>query len=227
MIPCVRANKTIEDILQDTGATEYQVWLSDTLENNYRFKIDPNYKISRQSQPKPKWYWSIKEFLKRQWNAQLTEGQEADDALGISQTMQQIEVDLCSNLPQTIICSIDKDLLQVPGLHYNFVTKVHREISETEGFRNLYTQLITGDRVDDIKGVKGLGPVKASGLLRGADTQYEMFKRVRSAYKDDERLLKNGQLLWVRRKEGEIWSFPEQDETIIQDETWIDSDPTD
>lgn len=220
-IACVRANKTIEDMLQAVQATEYQVWLSDTLENNFRYKIDDQYKISRQSQPKPKWYWSIKEFLKKEWNAEITEGQEADDALGIGQATATGAMDAESN--GTIICSYDKDLLQVPGKHYRFPTHEFSEVEEFEGLKNFYSQFLMGDRVDDIKGVYGLGPVRTKALLGGCTTEQELFSKVRDRYKDDERMLKNGQLLWVRRKEKEIWAFPKQDETIVQDESGIDS----
>jgi 5'-3' exonuclease len=197
-------------MLQATGATEYQVWLSDSLENNYRYKIDPTYKISRQSQPKPKWYWSIKEFLKKEWNATVTEGQEADDALGIGLTELG---------DKSIICSYDKDLLQVPGHHYRFPTREFHEILPLEGLKNFYSQFLIGDRVDDIQGVYGLGPKKTKALLGGCTTEQELFNKVRARYNDDKRLLKNGQLLWVRRKENEIWTFPEQDETFVQDES--------
>jgi 5'-3' exonuclease len=124
---------------------------------------------------------------------------------------------------ETIICSYDKDMLQVPGLHYRFPTREFIEIDELTGLRNFYSQFLIGDRVDDIKGVYGLGPKKTEHLLRSCTNEKELFGRVRHKYNDDERLLKNGQLLWVRRKENEIWAFPEQDETILQDESGIDS----
>lgn len=230
VIACVRANKTIEDILSAVGATEYKVWLSDSLENNFRYKIDGLYKISRQTQPKPKWYWSIKEFLKKEWDATVTEGQEADDALGIGQTTMagnRSNDTESAESERTIICSNDKDLLQVPGLHYRFPTKEFIEVDELTGYRNFYSQFLIGDRVDDIHGIRGVGPVRTKALLGGCKSEIELFNKVREQYKDDERLLKNGQLLWVRRKEGEVWSFPKQDETIIQDESRFDSDLVD
>lgn len=224
-IPCIRANKTIEDILADTGATEYQVWFSDRLENNYRIKIDPGYKSSRQKQPKPKWYQSLKSFLTKEWNAQVTEGQEADDILGIMQTaapsgfgLSPIKQEGCPFLEfPSIICTIDKDLLQVPGKHYNFVRKEFNDISYTVGLLNFYSQFLIGDKVDDIEGIYGLGPVKTKQILGSCNTELEMFEKVRYQYKDDERLLRNGRLLWVRRQPNQMWEFPI--EASIQNES--------
>jgi len=212
-IACSRANTTIEDILEATGATEYQVWLSDSLENNYRYKIDPKYKISRQSLPKPKHYHSLKLFLKYEWNAQITEGQEADDELGIRQTG-------CSSSTggsggnehqqhiQSVICSIDKDLTQVPGLHYNFVQRRQFYVEPEQGIRQFYSQFLIGDRVDDIEGVYGIGPKRTEAIFRECKTEWELFQRVREKYNNDERLLKNGRLLWIRRERNQMWTFP-------------------
>lgn len=222
-IACVRANKTCEDILARVGATSYKMYLSDSLANNYRLKFDPLYKISRQSMPKPKWYWSVKTFLQKNWNAEVSLGQEADDALGIAQETLGTT---------TIICSNDKDLLQVPGLHYRFVQKEFVTQSYLGGLKSFYSQFLIGDRVDDIKGVNGLGPVKTEALLGNCTNELELFERVRNQYKNDARLLSNGRLLWVRREPDQIWEFPHQEstnqreETNVQDEGRISSDST-
>lgn len=227
VIACVRANETIERILQETKATEYQVWFSDRLENNFRYKIDPKYKSSRQKQPKPKWYSSIKSFLTKEWKAQVTEGQEADDILGIEQTSglgDSLEGGFYQR--KSIICTIDKDLLQVPGKHYNFVKKEFYDIDLLTGLRNFYSQFLIGDRIDDISGVRGLGPVKTHRLLSTCKNESELFSKVQYQYQDDDRLLRNGQLLWVRRYPGEVWGFPIS-ETSIQDESGISGDSSD
>ena len=107
-----------------------------------------------------------------------------------------------------VIASIDKDLYQAEGLHYNFVKKEWREVSRIEGTRQLYLQLLIGDTSDNVKGVMGIGPVKAGKLLNHITNEYQMFEVVRDLYNDDERLLKNGQLLYIRRRDDEIWTFP-------------------
>lgn len=211
-----RTRDMLDGILVETGATEYRMYLSDHLENNFRFKIDPQYKANRENQPKPLHHEAIGNYLKEECQAIVAVGQEADDALGIDQSTAYGEgtsswekavegdMELVLNL-STMICSIDKDLLQIPGLHYNFVKKESFEQNPHDGLIHFYSQLLIGDRVDNIFGVYGLGPKKTEACLRGCDTEEEMFEVVRGLYMDDARLLKNGCLLWIKRTETDNW----------------------
>ena len=70
-------------------------------------------------------------------------------------------------MEEAFIVSIDKDFDQVEGWHYNFVKKQQYYISKTQGLLNFYMQFLTGDRIDNIIGVKGIGAVKAKKLLEG------------------------------------------------------------
>lgn len=211
-LACVRADATVKDILKATGATEYQLWLSDSLENNFRYKVDPDYKKSRQLTPKPAHYKALKLFLQYEWGAKITEGQEADDELGIRQTSsnggRSGDGAGASSGTVSIICSIDKDLRQVPGKHYNFVRNEFFDVEPFDGLVSFYSQFLIGDRVDDIHGIHGLGPKKTEVILKPCATELELFEKVRYQYKDDQRLLKNGRLLWVRREPNQMWEFP-------------------
>jgi 5'-3' exonuclease len=72
-----------------------------------------------------------------------------------------------------------------------------------------YTQILTGDRADNIGGLHGVGPVKASKILQGCETENELWDAVVKAYEGDvEHVLENARLLWLRRYEGEIWCQP-------------------
>ena len=84
------------------------------------------------------------EFLVKEWNAEECDGYEADDALGMNQSSD------------TIICSIDKDLYQIPGNHFNFVKKDFLDFTEHEGRYNFWLQLLSGDKSDDIPGYDGI-----------------------------------------------------------------------
>jgi 5'-3' exonuclease len=68
--------------------------------------------------------------------------------------------------------------------------------------------MLIGDTVDNIKGVYGIGKVKASKLLDHVYDEVDMFDVVRDIYQDDERLLLNGRLLWIRRERNQLWEFP-------------------
>jgi len=107
-----RCDDLIDSILVDTGADQYQLWLSDSKESNFRYQIDPSYKANR-TQPKPRHYDFLKEHLIVNWGAKIAFGMEADDALGIKQDKEYPHYG--DKTVYTIICSIDKDLLTIPG----------------------------------------------------------------------------------------------------------------
>jgi len=202
-----RARESIEQCLHAVSATEYQVWLSDKRENNFRYAIYPEYKANR-TQPKPIHLDAVREYLLSDFKANIASGQEADDALGIAQ---------CTLEQPTIICSIDKDLLQIPGDHYNFVKNEFTwDIDEEDGLRHFYKQILTGDRADNIFGVVGIGPVKAERIISECIDEPDMFVSCLHLYKGDrERLIMNGKVLWIRRKPNEIWEPP--NETTISE----------
>ena len=82
-------------------------------------------------------------------------------------------------------------------------------IEEYEGIVNFYKQILTGDRVDNIVGLKGIGPVKATKILKDCKTEADLYKAVLEAYdNDEERVLENARLLWIRREPNQIWSPP-------------------
>jgi hypothetical protein len=138
--------------------------------------------------------------------------------LGIAQTAEYDRLGWKGGSPSTI-CSIDKDLLQVPGRHYNWVKGEFYEQTYLSGLRCFYEQCLKGDRTDDIPGIAGIGEVKAKRALAGAETEEEMFEIVRGMWMDDPAFLLAGQLLWVRRKSGELWEFPFECEYTIPDTT--------
>src|SRR5258708_34339178 len=80
-----RTDEMLDGILLDTQATEFTVWLSDSAENNFRYKIYPEYKANRDNAPRPRHLQALKEYLITRWSARFALGQEADDALGIDQ----------------------------------------------------------------------------------------------------------------------------------------------
>lgn len=197
-----RAEDLVDQILVNTEATEYRLFL--TGKNNFRYTIYPEYKAHRPTE-KPFWLEKCREYLVATFNAEIVNGQEADDALGIAQT------------EDTIICSIDKDLLMIPGRHYNFVKDEYTEISTDTAMRNFYMQCLTGDRSDNIKGIEKIGPKKAEKILTGCVTEQEMFNAVREAYGNDEEFLMNGRVLWIRRKENEDWK--DRFNELVQEQT--------
>lgn len=183
---------------------------------NFRKEIDPSYKANR-TQPDPKWREDLRLHLIERWGAVECVGYEADDACGCGQKQDG----------STVIVGIDKDLLQIPGLHYRWpiVRKgaVVREaewveISEEQGWRNLFTQTLQGDTSDNIKGVYGIGAKKAEKLLLDCHTEEEMYTRCLITYLQEvdneeeaeiemQRFQRNCDLLYIWRNLGITYSI--------------------
>jgi len=207
-INLLRIDVMIREILEETRSTYYDIYLSG--DNNFRYKVNPEYKANRKDSEKPPFLQELREYLVTEWKAQVTEGIEADDALGIAQTFS----------PDTsVICSIDKDLKQIPGNHYNFVKKEWDSVDPWKGLKFFYEQLLIGDTADNIFGIRGIGPKKAASALSWCETEQELFETVRDMYNDDERLLMNGRCLKIRQHDDEgLWRFP-INESEVETET--------
>ena len=197
-VAILRTENQVQEILHNCNqfsAIEGNLFLSG--ESNFRYDIFPEYKANR-TQPKPKWLQECREYLVLEWSAKVTEGYEADDAIGIAAMVD------------TIIASDDKDLLQIPGTHYNLRTQKMLEVTNEEALWMFYFQLLVGDSADNIKGVKGIGKVKASRVLEVGMSEWDLFEVCRNLYNNDEEMLMNGQLLHIMRHEKDLWTFPEE-----------------
>lgn len=195
-----RLDEALHAILADVDADSYEGWI--TGKKNYRndIAVTAPYKGQRISE-KPEHYLALREHLQKRWHFHCTEGIEADDAVGIA----------AYALPEgaTVMVHIDKDLNQLRGWHYNYRKKEKYYVSEEEGLRAFYLQILVGDRVDNIIGLKGIGPVKAEKIIKDCKTEEELYSTVLKAYDGDtKRVLENGQLLWLQRTEGELWMPP-------------------
>ena len=193
-----RAHKTISDILEATQAKEFRIFLTGS--DNFRKKINPEYKANRKGKPLPKYLNTLREYLVTEWNAEVTDGIEADDALGIESVLHK------SNNNDIVVCSFDKDLDQLTGLHYNWNKASMYEVTELEGVRYFYKQMLIGDRSDNIFGVNRIGPKRADDLLNHINTEPEMIDIVYPLYDSNERFEMNGNCLWILRKESEIYT---------------------
>ena len=157
IIASFRVKEMVDGICSAVNADSFKIYLTeDSDPHAFRKTIYPEYKANRHA-PRPRWYKEIRSFLQAEYNAEVVTVIEADDALGIEQTK-------CGD-NTSIICSVDKDLKQIPGHHYNFVKGEMDFITPEQGLLNFYTQLLTGDSSDNIKGVWKVGPAKARKIL--------------------------------------------------------------
>lgn len=190
----------VEDLVMMPEIGNYQGYLTGS--NNYRKNIakEAPYKGNRTA-PKPEHYELLREYLVKSWGFEMVEGQEADDAIGIK--AYTLDAD------EYMIYTIDKDLDMIRGWHYNFNKDLKYEVKEEDTLRWFYKQILTGDRVDNIPGLKGIGDKKAEKILGDAKLEPELFSAVLAAYNGDiHRMTEMGQLLWIRRKENELWQPP-------------------
>ena len=162
---------------------------SNDKEVNKRNKIARQlpYKVDRP--PKPFHYAALREHLLIAYGAVVVTEGEADDYLGENQT------------DTSIIASIDKDLLQIPGSHYDIndssITRVDTlgELSLNEnnklsgnGFKWFCAQCLLGDRTDAIKGIPYIRQTKVHSLLVGATTEEDCWKRVVKEFMENKKV---------------------------------------
>ena len=194
------ADNLLDEIIAGTKADSYNFYL--TGKGNFRYSVYPEYKAQRIDTPRPRHLAFLREYFTNQ-GAIVSEGCEADDLLGAEQ---------CSSQDETVIVSLDKDLLTIPGYHYSWEirgkskgkswVKEAKWTNQTTFEANywFYTQCIIGDVADNIKGIPGVGKVGAAKILDGLVDEQEMFDAVRTAYDNDDEFLMNARCIYIWRK---------------------------
>lgn len=155
---------------------------------NYRKKVAPYYKANRKDIRKPILLQFAKEYLRESYESVTYPMLETDDVLGILGTTHK----------DSIIWSIDKDLLTIPAKHWIEGEVV--EVTEKEANRKFLEQCLTGDSTDNYRGCPGVGPKAAIKIL---DEECS-WKQVVKAYEDKglskEVALENARLARILRK---------------------------
>jgi len=208
------------------NASSMRLYLTSDDKSNFRYKIATYkpYKGNRADKEKPNWYSEIREYLVSKHNAVIVHGMEADDALAgaqqawLDKCMYGASIAMLSDV--TCIASIDKDLLTVPGYHYNFDRKVLQYVTKEKALQYFYMQMLTGDPTDNIPSFYHLTGVKLKkaikdGLLE-VKSEFGMYQYVEAAYYDatlspnvyKEFLKELGNLLYMRRSIHDEWSRP-------------------
>lgn len=201
-------NERIFGILDAVKAESWQMYL--TGKGNFRVGIASILPYKEHRGDKPFWYQGIYNYLRDHRRAIVVQGYEADDA---------ISMEGAGDFPRrsTCICTRDKDLRQVSGYHYGWASGKQPEfgptwISELDGWRNFFSQCLTGDAVDNILGLYQVGKKAASvRRVHECTSELEMFRVVKEEYEKrfgsywDMFLYENGTLLWMLRSEKDSW----------------------
>ncbi len=179
---------------------DYQVFLTGKGNFRYDIAVTHEYKGNRKDVEKPQHLEAIRKHMVKNWEAIVSAGEEADDLIGIAATERGKE---------SIVVSIDKDMLQIPCRHYNPNKKEFTVVSDFDGLKFFYTQILTGDRADNIKGLYGVGPKKAEKMLADCKTEADMYEECLHQYGGEEdRVIENARLLWLRREPDQLWEPP-------------------
>jgi len=157
--------------LREIGKTEdYFLVISNG--GNFRSRIYDLYKANRKDIVPHPAFKGLKEEVKTFQATVWEDGIEADDLIGIRVTEDE----------HRIAVSADKDFATIPCKLYIPASHgkdgVWHEFSEEQANYNWLIQSMTGDTIDNYKGIPGVGPVKAKNILPFPARVDTMWQRV-------------------------------------------------
>ena len=135
----------------------------------FRHEIYADYKKGRPDKPNKAGRDAIRKAIPLNYEVAQGDNCETDDVLAAIQGTLSAT---------TIIVTNDKDLDQIAGWHFNPMGK-HRHkwaypVSDEQAYEWFLIQWLTGDRTDNIPGIKGVGPAKARKIIDGGATLEEI-----------------------------------------------------
>jgi 5'-3' exonuclease len=207
------AKRCINGFLETVGCVNnYELYLSGASSAEFRKKVSETYKANRINVRKPIHYHELRNYLTFRFKAITVDAAEADDMLGVRQNELNPVWD--KNNIKSVIIGQDKDLNNIPGLHLNPIKNDLYWVTEEEALCNFYTQILVGDRADNVQGLHGVGPKTAASLLNPKMSESEMYRIVLDMYIKhytdvdlaEKKLKIAARLLWISQKKlGEIW----------------------
>lgn len=176
-------NKFISDVLRHANVDDYiGFYGAKGGKKNFRYDVYPKYKANRPPTPDfvTKWGPVIRTEFEDKWGFVPVEGMEADDAVAIAVEKHKDDYD------EIYVATFDKDLKQIPCVKfYNMKDHTIEDIDAMKAARSFYMQLLTGDSGDNIPGLKGVGKVGATKLLKDCDNEMSLFITVARKYKSN------------------------------------------
>ena len=177
----------IEKDANNIDISSVEVYLT-MCSNPIRKDINPDYKANREPNELVN---TMRKIFAIDYECFYSERYEADDLLA----------DRAKELNgNCVIVTMDKDLKQCGGFIYDFYEKPPKRnaegliiesypmrglsyVSKWDAEYFLATQMLVGDKTDNIEGIKGVGKVKAAKLLLNCKSRYSLIRAVVSAYK--------------------------------------------
>jgi len=201
-------DEVLEGVKSEVQCDQYSLHVSG--KGNFRKKLKQSittYKGKRRD--KPENFIECKEYVLKKYKSiiKTKDGYEADDTASIEAT------EYLNKGQPYILITIDKDWQMIGGLFYSMMHKYVKPISKFDACEFLNTQLLTGDSVDNIPGLKGIGIVKATKLLKGKDLtkQFESVIRMYKKFHPEDYLTRleiMGKMLFLIKdyKDNSNWS---------------------
>ena len=182
--------------------------------DNFRMSFDTEYKNTpsrKNSKANNPHYFQLREQLLEEGLVVPADGMEADDLVRIWAEEHKAAG------KKFVVVSVDKDLQCIPGHHYliHRAELIHR--SEDWADNHYWTQILTGDSVDNIKGIRGIGPKKAEKILTGSKTSKERKQRVIDTYFEvygatwKEEMIHTGTLIHIMRTPTDMFALRDGD----------------
>lgn len=190
-------------MLNDIGTTRFILCFSTGVQ--IRKLIYPDYKANRKAD-KPTLYIQIHDWLWNNFHCFGVAMLEADDCVSILKGL----------LPESTVCSIDKDVLhQVVGKNYDFKYRKDEnnnliigrwvDTDNDDASYFLYKQLLMGDSTDNIKGLKGIGSKKADKILEdGLESALPTYINKLGTVEGTAKFVETFNLVYIKRKLEEV-----------------------
>lgn len=209
----------------DSDAVRYHYFLSGS--SNYRNSVakQAKYKGNRLPESRPFHYASIRQYLEEKLSPHISSGNEADDEISIAAEKFRTQH------RSTCVVSIDKDLDQIEGWHYNPDKKVFYQQDRDSALCYFYQQALSGDSTDNIPGCFRIGTERATSLMTSWTEDYEsigiseqqaLWRNVVGIYiastgkagcpytesKAESVAIETARLVYIQKADGELWNPP-------------------
>ena len=194
-----------DDLIEQMACTKYSLHISGS--GNFRKKLRQGFtKYKGKRKEKPANYYFLRDYILKNYDVVTAATYEADDTASIE----------ASGYLKTgqwfMLGTVDKDWIMIGGMFYNMQYQSLKVYSPIEAAAHFHKQLITGDSVDNIPGIRGMGPKKAEKLLAGKNLK-EQFDAIIETYKEHfpedymDRLTTMGILLYlVKDYDDPMWN---------------------
>jgi len=162
----------MKNIKKKTKASKALMCFS-SIEPNFRYSVLSTYKHNRIKE-KPELFMEVRKYIEENYYYRMMPKLEADDVMGILSTL---------NPEQMVIATIDKDLLQIQGHHYNWRKDEYVYITQEQADKFFFKQILKGDPTDGYSGVPYIGEKRAEDILiKALADEEDIWEAILEAY---------------------------------------------